>query len=150
MRQDQWERLAELEERLAEVVISDADPQHWIGNGRRPGELTKDERGDAYWCRKQAAASISVLMRVVALREGVQGSFIAPPAPEGGDAVNMDAELAAVEGEAQKLMDVGADSDALHRELPERLRKIINGAIGTEDWPEPVVEVLITSLAMQG
>lgn len=53
-------------------------------------------------------------------------------------------------GEAQKLMDVGADSDALHRELPERLRKIINGAIGTEDWPEPVVEVLITSLAMQG
>ncbi|MEY4985059.1 MAG: hypothetical protein RIR62_3325, partial [Pseudomonadota bacterium] len=39
---------------------------------------------------------------------------------------------------------------AMHRELPERLRKIINGAIGTEDWPEPVVEVLITSLAIQG
>lgn len=52
--------------------------------------------------------------------------------------------------EAQQMMADGADSDRLHRELPERLRRVINGAIGTEDWPEPVAEVLVTSLALQG
>ena len=51
--------------------------------------------------------------------------------------------------ETEELITAGADSDALHHELPERLRKIVNAVIGTEDWPEPVVEVLITSLAMQ-
>ena len=53
-------------------------------------------------------------------------------------------------GEAQVLVGEGADSAVLHRDLPERLRRVINGAIGTEDWPEPVAEVLITSMAMQG
>lgn len=51
---------------------------------------------------------------------------------------------------AQQMVAEGADSDMLHRDLPERLRAVINGAIGTEDWPEPVAEVLFTSLALQG
>jgi hypothetical protein len=52
--------------------------------------------------------------------------------------------------EAEQMVAEGADSDRLHRDLPERLRRVINGAIGTEDWPEPVAEVLITSMALQG
>lgn len=52
--------------------------------------------------------------------------------------------------EAEEMVAEGADSDRLHRDLPERLRQVINGAIGTEDLPEPVAEVLITSMALQG
>lgn len=52
--------------------------------------------------------------------------------------------------EAQTLVAEGADSEALHRELPAHLRDVINAEIGTEDMPAPVEEVLITSLTMQG
>ena len=40
------------------------------------------------------------------------------------------------------------DSAELHRELPPRLRDAINRTVGTEEWPEPVEEVLLTALAI--
>lgn len=52
--------------------------------------------------------------------------------------------------EAQRMVAEGADSEALHRDLPARLRGVINGEIGTSEMPAPVEEVLITSLTMQG
>lgn len=52
--------------------------------------------------------------------------------------------------EAQTLVAEGADSEALHKDLPARLRDVINTEIGTEDMPTPVEEVLITSMTMQG
>lgn len=52
-------------------------------------------------------------------------------------------------GVAQDMVAAGADSDTLHRDLPAALRGVINRELGTEDWPEPVEEVLITSLMVQ-
>lgn len=57
--------------------------------------------------------------------------------------------LAAMLNEAQELVRDRADSERLHRELPERLRRVINGELGSESWPEPVEEVLITSVFVQ-
>lgn len=51
--------------------------------------------------------------------------------------------------ETQAMMAEGADGTELHSALPERLRRVINAGIGTEAWPEPVEEVLITSLVLQ-
>jgi hypothetical protein len=49
---------------------------------------------------------------------------------------------------AQEVVASGADTQLLHAELPERLRMVINGEIGTDSWPDPVEEVLITSLTV--
>ncbi|MEN1958437.1 hypothetical protein [Luteimonas changyuni] len=70
MRPDQLERLALLSDQLFEVVMEDCKPTNWIGAGRKPKELSPQERGDATWCRKQAAASIGLLLRVEQLRDG--------------------------------------------------------------------------------
>ncbi len=50
---------------------------------------------------------------------------------------------------AQEVVAMGADSATIHAELPKRLRVAVNDLIGTEDWPAPVDEVLITSLAVR-
>lgn len=64
MRQDQRIRLMEVSERLAEAVLLDADPNNWAGTGKTLMDMTKDERGDAAWCRKTAVQSVALLVRV--------------------------------------------------------------------------------------
>ena len=56
---------------------------------------------------------------------------------------------AAVVRTAQDVVAEGADSQRMHAELPGRLRAAVNDLIGSEDWPEPVDEVLITSLILR-
>lgn len=56
---------------------------------------------------------------------------------------------AAMLAEAQTLVTSGAKSLDMHAALPERLRSVINGIIGTESWPEPVEEVMLIELVMQ-
>ena len=40
---------------------------NWPGAGKKPSELTKDERGDRYWDKKNAAASLTLLIKVHSL-----------------------------------------------------------------------------------
>lgn len=112
MRQDQYERLQALSERIADVVLNDADPDHWSGNGKKPNELTQQERGDAYWCRKMAAASIMLFGRVEAMIGQQQGPGTTPLLPptgaddeEADRASQLDAEITRAEKEAMRLLD---------------------------------------------
>jgi len=61
MRADQLQRLQELSEKLADRFLLEADPTEWPGDGRPPADLTQQERGDAYWCKKNAMATGGVL-----------------------------------------------------------------------------------------
>ena len=61
MRPDQVERLKELTEKLADRFLMDADPSEWPGDGKSPADLTQQERGDAYWSKKNAMATGGVL-----------------------------------------------------------------------------------------
>lgn len=61
MRQDQIQRLKDLSERLADHFLLEADPVEWPGAGKAPTELTQQERGDAYWSKKNAMATGGVL-----------------------------------------------------------------------------------------
>lgn len=61
MRKDQAARLQELSEQLADAFILEADPTEWPGNGRAPADLMHQERGDRYWCKKNAMATGGVL-----------------------------------------------------------------------------------------
>jgi hypothetical protein len=61
MREDQVKRLQDLSEQLADAFIGEADPTEWPGNGQAPADLTQQERGDRYWCKKNAMATGGVL-----------------------------------------------------------------------------------------
>lgn len=61
MRQDQIERLKDLAEKLADRFLLEADPAEWPGDGKAPTEMSQQERGDAYWCKKNAMATGGVL-----------------------------------------------------------------------------------------
>lgn len=61
MRPDQLQKLQALSERLADVFITEADPDHWTGDGKLPADLSREERGDRLWDRKGAMATGGVL-----------------------------------------------------------------------------------------
>lgn len=56
MRPDQWQRLRDLEERLADVFIEEADPESW-----------PEERIDRYKCKRDAAETAMLLARTQSL-----------------------------------------------------------------------------------
>jgi len=107
MRQDQFERLQQLEERLIDVAIEEADPDQWPGKGVAVAAMDQQTRGDRYWVKKNAVATISLAQRVGVLMGSVQGFGTTPTAEEGGDKQqhdHLDAEVKAAEKEAQRLL----------------------------------------------
>ena len=101
MRDDQRTRLEELRDKLLETAVVDADPQRWVGAGKAPIEMTQKERGDAYWCRKMAAATVSLLTKV----NNIVNTHGAPTSGNTKDDGELDGELAAAEREAQAIIE---------------------------------------------
>ncbi|WP_110995381.1 hypothetical protein [Pseudomonas sichuanensis] len=103
MRDDQIVRLQALTERLGEVVITELDPHVWPGAGKLPAELTQEERGNRYWAKKNAAATMTLLLKAVNIAGLLNRQ---KPAPDAGAAVDeLDGELAAAEREAQAIIE---------------------------------------------
>lgn len=107
MTPEQYLRLQELSAKLTDTVLFDADPDNWIGKGIAPKDLSQQQRGDAYWCRKLAVSSLSVLTRVAGLTDLIQkqrnaGNGAAVVTDEES---TLDAEINAAEKEAAKLLD---------------------------------------------
>ncbi|BDG86583.1 hypothetical protein [Citrobacter koseri] len=67
MHQDYKTRLTALSDKLTDVVLEEADPDNWAGGNKRVNALTKQERGDRYWDKKNAAASLTLLIKVHSL-----------------------------------------------------------------------------------
>jgi hypothetical protein len=109
MRDDQYTKLKSLTEKLTDVVLVEADPAKWPGEGKALAALTRDERGDRYWCKKNAAATLTMLMKVHSLTGVLEqrGGFGAPPAdPEGdGGEADLDKEINAAEREAARIIE---------------------------------------------
>lgn len=61
MRQDQIERLKELSEDLADILLEELEPSEWPGAGMPMSEWTKEIRGDRVWTKKNAMATGGVL-----------------------------------------------------------------------------------------
>ena len=107
MRQDQYERLQALGETLTEVFLTEGDPRNWTGASTPMAEWSSQQRGDRYWEKKNAFATISLIHRVSGLVTLVQTNSNAGAA---GAAVteeeaSLDAEVRAAEAEAKRLMD---------------------------------------------
>lgn len=105
MRDDQYTKLKGLTEKLTDVVLEEADPAKWTGAGVEVAQLTRDDRGDRYWCKKNAAATLSVLMRVVNLVGVIERAAPgAQPEPLVEGDTDLDREVAAAEREAQSIL----------------------------------------------
>lgn len=112
MRDDQIVRLQALTERLGEVVINEIDPHQWPGADKGLADLTQQERGDRYWCKKNAAATMTLLLKAVNIAGILNRS---KPAPDAGAAIDeLDGELAAAEREAQAIIDRMQKSGNVH------------------------------------
>lgn len=64
MKLESYERMKALQDRLTDTVLVEADPESWPGQGKQLAELTQQERGDRYWCKRNAAATLSIIMRI--------------------------------------------------------------------------------------
>jgi len=109
MRYDQFIRLQQLEEKLTEQFLSEGDPVNWTGDGILPRNLTQAERGDRYWCKKNAVATIALTIRIGSLLGMVTRRDPAPPSEgegddEHGQVSELDREVAAAEAEAKKFL----------------------------------------------
>jgi hypothetical protein len=101
MRPDQRERLDELSEKLTDVVLDEADPDLWPGQGMHVGDMTQEQRGDRYWCKKNATASIALLLRVQQVTANT-------PAALGRDALKdkeIDTAIAKADQQAAEFLD---------------------------------------------
>lgn len=112
MREDQYVRMQALSEKLAEAFIEEADPATWSGAGKAPNDMDKTERGDRYWCKRNAAATGALLLRVGSLVSMIQrdsggnggAGEVTPDGDETGEGLLED-EVAAAEKEGAKLLD---------------------------------------------
>lgn len=112
MRQDQYERLQSLEERLLDVFIEEADPNNWPGAGIKIANMDQTTRGDSFWARKTAASVGVLYTRVGAMIGATQvGGGVTPPVTPAADsdgddheANQLDEEVARAEREALRLM----------------------------------------------
>ncbi len=107
MRQDQYEKLQALSEKLTDVFLSEADPDNWPGSGWNPAQLTKEQRGDRYWSKKNAVATLSIITKVAQLTTVIQESSNAGTGSANvvDDEGGLDADILQAEKEAAKLLD---------------------------------------------
>lgn len=101
MRPDQIERLNDLTEKLAEVVLEEADPNEWPGSGVPLSEMSKQERGDRYWCKKNASATFALLLRTQSLLTDAQDPHRNRSAQEDDD---LEKQIKAKEKEADRML----------------------------------------------
>lgn len=107
MRQDQYEKLQALSERMTDVFLGEAEPEKWPGHGLDPGQMTQQTRGDRYWAKKNAVATLTLIGRVANLTMIIQAQSNAANGAAGvtDAADSLDAEIASAEKEATKLLD---------------------------------------------
>lgn len=120
MRQDQYEKLQALSEKLTDVFLSEADPDNWPGSGWNPAQLTKEQRGDRYWSKKNAVATLSIITKVAQLTTVIQLNGGGEVTPEDQDDGGLDAEINAAEKEAAKLLNQ-INSQAKKAEFDKRV-----------------------------
>lgn len=109
MRQDQFERLQALSEKLMDVFLDEADPDHWPGRGMKIGAMDAQTRGDLYWVRKTAASAGMLYTRVESMIGQVHQAGIGTTAapddqPEDESASQLDDQIKSAEKEAARLM----------------------------------------------
>lgn len=109
MRQDQFESLQARAEQLVDVFLAESDPDKWPGAGIEPANMGKQTRGDRYWCKKDAVATLACAQRIINLVQVIRERAVQGDGPADGKATEddqpdeLDREVAAAEAEADRL-----------------------------------------------
>ena len=128
MRQDQYEKLQALTEKLTDTFLEEADPGAWPGKGIEIAAMDQQTRGDRYWCKKNAAATLSVIIRTTSLvgiiQQRADGGADVPKEGEDGaqEEASLEAEINAAEKEAERLIN-----KALHASAKAEFDKRVHG-----------------------
>ncbi|WP_294609766.1 hypothetical protein [uncultured Gilliamella sp.] len=64
---NQLEKLKQLSDKMVGIVIAEADPDTWAGANKKLDEMSEDERGDRYWCKKNANQVITTAVKLETL-----------------------------------------------------------------------------------
>lgn len=109
MRPDQLTRLEALRDKLVERALIDADPANWIAGSKAPWEMTRDERGDAKWCRSLAGSTVMLAMQVNRMMSNpTAGGAVVPDQPDAPAAASeeesVEAEVARYEAAAAEVL----------------------------------------------
>jgi len=98
MRPDQIARLRDIEERMLDVFMAEADPNEWPGGTTPSAQLEVEERKQRYLWKRAAAETAQLLVRTRALIE---------ERPEDGGAAmpSLEKRIEAREKEAQQLLE---------------------------------------------
>lgn len=104
MRPDQIQRINDLTERLADVFLVEADPANWSADGKRPVDMTSQERGDRHWCRKGAISTGAILKHTLDIARHYQDREKDRPLTP-GEADAFGSSLADAERRAAKAVD---------------------------------------------
>ena len=107
MRVDQWQRLQAIAEKVAEIAIVDCDPDNWAHSDTPSKKLTRDQRGDAYWSRRQAIATCGVLARIhhLVMNHNVIGDNSTAGSPEDNPEQTLERMVREAEKQGAELMD---------------------------------------------
>lgn len=108
MKQEQFERLQALHEKLVDVFLDEADPDKWPGYGIALATMDAKTRGDRYWSKKNAVATIALTQRIQSLvtvvRERTANEDPENPAAVTDPQDDLDKQVAEAEREAQQLL----------------------------------------------
>ena len=107
MRPDQFERIKDLAERLADAFIMEADPDEWPGAGTPMSEWSKDVRGDRHWTKKNAIGTGAVLRQTLDLLSRDKLSSTVPGSTAEED--DLDAQIRAAEKKATAAVNRALD-----------------------------------------
>lgn len=110
MRQDQYEKLQALTEKLLDAFLDEANPDAWPGAGVPLANMDQQTRGNRYWCKKNAAGTMSVLMKCNSLadvirRQTAGAGGAASVEPETDEPDGLDGEIKKAEKEATAMLD---------------------------------------------
>lgn len=109
MRPDQYQKLQELTEKLTDVFLNEADPASWPGRGVALAQMDQQTRGDLYWSKKNAAATLTVIMKTTSLIGVIQHRSAAGVGDgvqsESDEPDGLDGEIRAAEKEATRLLN---------------------------------------------
>lgn len=101
MRDDQKARLEKIEEDLLDALLDEADPSLWNGAGQSIADMDQETRGNRYWCKKNAQATLALTLNVNKLMANTKDALGRDPYKEN----DMDKQIAAAERAASELLD---------------------------------------------
>lgn len=110
MRQEQFDLLQQRAEQLTDIFLKEADPATWPGAGIDDISMDAKTRGDRYWTKKNAFATMSLVQRIVGVIDTVRRKTAGGAGDDDPDAVkehedeDLEKEAASAEREASKLL----------------------------------------------